>query len=128
MTFIGRAVVMVAVVTGCAGKAAGPAKSAVELVLAYDGAAPAGTVAFPSAGYESVLRFDLPPGEHRLERLYVQAAAPGTLELTVYDSSPLEAPGQVIHSISRAVAPGDVSDGKDGRWLVDDLGALAPRE
>jgi hypothetical protein len=105
----------------CAPKAVGPSKSSVELVVAYDDSHPAGTVVLPTGSYESVVRFDLPPGPHRLLRLRAQAAAPGKLQYTLYETTALEAPGQVLHSLTRDISPSDVSDGKDGRWLVDEL-------
>ena len=66
--------------------AAGP-RMPRELVMAYDDARASGTMAFPSATYESVVRFQLPDGEHRPLRLRFQAEAPGQLEITIYDST-----------------------------------------
>src|SRR5262249_20710137 len=80
-----------------------------------------GTVAFPSMGYESVTRFELPAGEHRPLRLRLQAEAAGSLEITIYDSTPLETPGDAILSISRDLEKQDLSDGRDGRWVVEYL-------
>ncbi len=118
----------ISVALGCAGRAAAPGGgSGVELIMAHDAPAPEGAITFPNSGYESVVRFDLPPGEHRLRRLRVLAAAPGTLTLTLYDNSPLDAPGQVVHSLTREVAATDTSDGKDGRWLVNDLSPVPAR-
>jgi hypothetical protein len=97
-----------------------------ELVLAYDDARATGTVAFPSMTYESVLRFALPDGEHRPIRLRFQAGAEGTFEVTIYDSTVLETPGEVIRSVACTLAKEDVSDGKDGRWVVTDLTGVMP--
>jgi hypothetical protein len=110
---------------GCAGAAAAQ-RGGRELVMAYDDSRPAGTVAFPSRTYESIVRFDLPAGEHRPLRLRLQAAAPGTLAITVYDDTPLETPGDELYAVHRALEAADLSDGKDGRWVVEDLGALRP--
>ena len=92
-----------------------------ELVLAYDDSRGTGTVAFPSTTYESVTRFELPAGEHRPLRLRLQAEAAGSLEITIYDSTPLETPGDAILSITRDLEKQDLSDGRDGRWVVEDL-------
>jgi hypothetical protein len=92
-----------------------------ELVLAYDDSRGTGTVAFPSPTYESVTRFELPAGEHRPLRLRLQAEAAGSLEITIYDSTPLETPGDVILAINRDLEKQDLSDGHDGRWVVEDL-------
>ena len=92
-----------------------------ELVLAYDDARATGTLAFPSMTYESVLRFSLPDGEHRPIRLRLQAGAEGKLAITIYESTLLETPGEVLRTISCDLAREDVSDGRDGRWVVADL-------
>ena len=106
---------------GCAsGGSAGP-KNGRELVMSYDDSRPGGTIAFPTQGYESVLRFDLPAGEHRPLRLRLQAESTGTVEINIYDSTPLETPGDVLLTISRDLQKEDLSDGRDGRWVVEDL-------
>ncbi|MEA2699726.1 MAG: hypothetical protein QOI66_3997 [Myxococcales bacterium] len=97
-----------------------------ELVLAYDDSHSTGTVAFPSQTYESITRFELPAGEHRPLRLRLQAEAPGSLEITIYDSTPLETPGEAILSITRELDKQDLSDGRDGRWVVEDLMEAKP--
>jgi hypothetical protein len=97
-----------------------------ELVLAYDDARATGTLAFPSMTYESVLRFSLPDGEHRPLRLRLQAGAEGRLEVTIYATTILETPGEPLLTVSCDLAKEDVSDGKDGRWVVADLAAMKP--
>jgi hypothetical protein len=97
-----------------------------ELVLAYDDAHATGTIAFPTMTYESVLRFALAEGEHRPLRMRLQAGAEGKLEITIYDSTVLETPGEALRTISCDVAKDDLSDGKDGRWIVQDLSGMKP--
>jgi len=97
-----------------------------ELVMAYDDARATGTLAFPTAGYESVLRFQLPDGEHHPLRLRFQAEAAGQVEITIYDSTVLETPGEPIHKVTRDLAKEDLSDGRDGRWVVEDLAHMKP--
>jgi hypothetical protein len=97
-----------------------------ELVMAYDDSRATGTMAFPTPTYESVLRFELPTGEHRPLRLLFQAEAPGKLEITIYESTPLETPGAVLHAVSRELGADDLSNGKDGRWVVEELGDMKP--
>jgi len=108
---------------GCGTSAGAVATGGVsrELVLAYDDAHATGTVAFPSMTYESVLRFALPDGEHSPIRLRLQAGAEGSFDVTIYDSTVLETPGEVIRKLPCTIAKEDVSDGKDGRWVVTDL-------
>jgi hypothetical protein len=97
-----------------------------ELVLAYDDAHATGTVAFPSNGWESVMRFQLPDGEHKPLRLRFQAGTAGQVEIAIYDSSVFESPGERIRTITRELAKEDLSDGKDGRWVVEDLEDMKP--
>lgn len=117
-----------ALVAGCAGASAGPASAgaARELVMAYDDARATGTLAFPSMTYESVVRFALPDGEHRPLRLRLQAEAAGQLEITIYESTVLETPGEPLRTLARDLAKEDLSDGKDGRWVVEDLVDMKP--
>jgi len=94
--------------------------------MAYDDARASGTMAFPSATYENVVRFQLPDGEHRPLRLRFQAEAAGQLEITIYDSTVLETPGEPIRKVTRDLAKEDLSDGKDGRWVIEDLVDMKP--
>jgi hypothetical protein len=111
----------------CAGaNAAGPGGSSRELIMAYDDARATGTLAFPSMTYESVLRFELPAGEHQPIRLRFQAGGDGRLEISIYDSTVLETPGEVLRTVTHDLVKEDVSDGKDGRWIVEDLAAMRP--
>ncbi|HVV51275.1 MAG TPA: hypothetical protein VHO06_16520 [Polyangia bacterium] len=115
-----------ALLAGCASAttaAAGPSR---ELVMSYDDARTSGSVAFPTGTYESVVRFQLPEGEHQALRLCFQAGAPGSLEINIYGTTLLETPGDAIRTMQREVAPEDISDGRDGRWVVQDLGDLKP--
>ena len=97
-----------------------------ELVMAYDDGRPTGTMAFPSTDYESVVRFQLPEGEHKPLRLCLQAEAAGELEITIYESTLLETPGEPLRKITRPLAKEDLSDGKDGRWVVEGLDDMKP--
>jgi hypothetical protein len=109
--------------TGAVATAGGASR---ELVLAYDDAHATGTLAFPSMTYESVVRFALPDGEHQPIRLRLQAGAEGKLDVTIYDSTVLETPGETLRTVSCDLTKDDVSNGKDGRWVVADLAAMKP--
>ena len=112
---------------GCAAPAtAPPAHAAREVIMAYDDAHASGTVAFPNQEYESVVRFQLPDGEHTPIRLRFQAEAPGQLEITIYDSTILETPGEPLRKLTRDLAPEDLSNGRDGRWVVENLVDMKP--
>jgi hypothetical protein len=97
-----------------------------ELVMAYDDARATGTLAFPNPSYESVVRFELPQGEHQPLRLRFQAEAPGKLEIKIYESTALETPGEALRAVTREISKEDLSNGKDGRWVVEDLTDMKP--
>src|SRR4051794_17885998 len=111
---------------GSSGVAATAGGASRELVLAYDDARATGTLAFPSMTYESVVRFSLPDGEHHPIRLRLQAGAEGKLDVTIYESTILETPGEPLRKLSCDLATADVSNGKDGRWVVADLTDMKP--
>jgi hypothetical protein len=113
--------------SGCAATAvASAAGISRELVLSYDDAHATGTLAFPSMTYESVVRFSLPEGDHRPIRLRLQAGAEGRFAVTIYDTTVLETPGEALRTVSYDIAKQDVSDGKDGRWVVAELADMKP--
>jgi hypothetical protein len=115
-----------ALALGCASASPPAPHNAREVIMMYDDAHASGTMAFPSATYESVVRFQLPEGEHKPIRLRFQAETAGQLEITIYDSTILETPGEPIHKLTRDLAPEDLSNGKDGRWVVEDLIEMKP--
>ncbi len=110
----------------CASAPATATHSTREVVIGYDDNRPKDVIAFPTATYESVTRFDLPAGAHHPLRLRLQAAAKGALAITVYESTPLETPGEAILTVTRALDGADVSDGKDGRWIVEEITDAKP--
>jgi hypothetical protein len=123
---LGAALALALLTGACAAAPPPSAHSQRELVMAYDDARASGTMAFPTTTYESVLRFQLPEGEYRPLRLRFQAEAAGQLELTIYDSTILETPGEPIRKVTRDLAKEDLSDGKDGRWVVEALVDMKP--
>jgi len=106
---------------GCAAAPLPAPRAARELIMAYDDAKATGTMAFPSSTYESVVRFQLPDGEHKPLRLRFQAEAAGQLEITIYDSTILETPGDPLIKVTHDLSNDDLSNGKDGRWVVENL-------
>jgi hypothetical protein len=97
-----------------------------ELLVAYDDGHATGTMAFPSMTYESVVRFALPDGEHQPLRVRLQAGSEGKLDVTIYDSTILETPGETLRTVSCDLTKDDVSNGRDGRWVVADLAGMKP--
>jgi hypothetical protein len=114
------------IVSGCAAAPPPAPRAARELVMAYDDARATGTMAFPSQTYESVVRFELPDGEHKPLRLRFQAEAAGQLEITIYDSTILETPGDPLIKVTHDLSADDLSNGKDGRWVVENLVEMKP--
>jgi hypothetical protein len=110
----------------CASAPRSPIRSSRELVIGYDDNRPKDVISFPTTTYEAVTRFDLPAGDHHPLRLRLQAAAKGALEIIVYDSTPLETPGEAILTVTRSLDADDVSNGTDGRWIVEELGDAKP--
>jgi hypothetical protein len=111
---------------GCAAAPPLAPHQAREVIMAYDDAHAATTVAFPTTAYENVVRFQLPEGEHRPLRVRFQAESEGQVELTIYDSTILETPGEPLHKVTRDLAKEDLSNGKDGRWVVEELVDMKP--
>jgi hypothetical protein len=97
-----------------------------ELVLAFDDNRASAVLALPSLTYESIVRFELPAGKHRPLRLRMQAEAAGTVVIALYENSVLESPGETIRELTREIVPDDLSSGRDGRWVVQDLEGVAP--
>ena len=125
-----RVLGLLAVGVWAIGCAAGPdplrARNPRELVFAYDDNRATASLTFPNLTYESIVRFELPTGKHRLLRLRLQAQSAGTVAITIYDNSVLECPGEPIHVITREFVASDLSNGKDSRWIVEDLQDLPP--
>jgi hypothetical protein len=97
-----------------------------ELILAHDDGRPSGKMAFPSSTYESVVRFELPSGTHRPLRLRLQVEAAGSIAVTIYENGPLETPAGPLWTYTRALGDEDLSSGRDGRWVTEDLTELPP--
>jgi hypothetical protein len=105
-----------------------PIPTVTSVLLAHDDNRVEGTIAFPNLHHESVVRFELPPGSHKLRRLWVQAGAAGTLRYAFYDQTPLEGPGLPWHEGKVVIVPEAISSGHDGRWVYEDLSALPARD
>jgi hypothetical protein len=91
------------------------------VLLAFDDNHASASLTFPSLSYETLVRFEPPPGPHRPWRLWMMVEAPGTVTVTLYQNTLLEGPGEPLDTFTRELADPDVSTGKDGRWAVEDL-------
>ena len=115
------------VTLGCAPAVLPPgARISRARVLSHDDNRASASLKFPNLTYESIVRFELPDGKHRALRLGLMAASAGSVAIAFYENSVLETPGEEIRVINRDLAPDDVSNGKDGRWALEDLRDLPP--
>ena len=111
----------------CAHKAP-PGSAVPSVLLAHDDGRAEGALTFPTMHHEGVVRFELPPGDHQLRRLWVQATAAGTLHWAIYEETPLEGPGLPLEEGTIVVTTTGVSNGHDGLWLYEDLSKLSSRK
>jgi len=131
MRMIARLVALGSVVGGAAcghAPAGDPGAPNREVVLSFDDNRPSAQLSFANLTYESLIRYELPPGKHTPLRLRALVATAGTLQVTLYANSLLESPADPIHTLTWNLTDSDVSSGKDGLWLVSDLHALGPME
>jgi hypothetical protein len=113
----------------CAHRAPVTAGAAVpSVLLAYDDGRPEGALTFPTMHHEGVVRFELPPGEHQLRRLWIQATATGTIHWAIYEQTALDGPGLPINEGVLVVSSKEVSSGHDSLWIYADLTNLPSRE
>lgn len=109
----------------CAHKGAGQPRDLREVLLAYDDNRPSAALTFPTMTYEALVRFE-PTGKQRPWRLWMLAQAPGKVTVTLYRDTVFTAPGEPLDTFTREIGADDVSSGRDGRWMVEDLQNLAP--
>jgi hypothetical protein len=105
-----------------------PGAAVPSLLLAYDDGRPEGALTFPTMHHEGVVRFELPPGEHQLRRLWIQATAAGTIRWAIYEQTPLDGPGLPLHEGTFVVSSKEVSSGRDSKWIYEDLSTLPAQE
>jgi hypothetical protein len=115
---------LVAGAGGCASAPPLSGSSGACILMTHDDGRVDGSIAFPTIHHEGIVRFELPPGAHKLRRLWVGATAPGTLRWAIYEQSPLEGPGPLLQEGQLRILPEQVSSGRDGRWVVQDLSGL----
>src|SRR3954447_15357398 len=102
-------------VLACAHKPLPPGSAVACVLLAYDDGRPEGALTFPTMHHEGVVRFELPPGEHQLRRLWLQATAAGTIHWAIYEQTALDGPGLLLHEGSFVVSSKEVSSGRDSK-------------
>jgi len=109
---------------GCGHKGPAHARDLRQVLVAYDDNRPSAALTFPTSTYEALVRFEVPEGKHRPWRLWMLAQAPGTVTVTLYKDTVFTAPGEPIDTFTREIVAQDVSSGRDGRWMVEDLQSL----
>jgi len=126
---LGRGLCALALIfsVGASACAATSAQGPIRALCLGDEDLPLGTpLVFAHEGYQHMARVPLPDGPHRVRRLWVMAAAAGTLEVTLYTEGDLQGPAEKAFSTTVNVGPGDVSHGSHGPWFLVDLPELAP--
>ncbi len=126
MSFGRYCLVAFCLLAGCAHQVAPVPVSGPRVLLSYEDGRTSGMVVFPNNQYESIMRFELPAGEHRLLRVWLQAASAGQIAVTFYDTNPLDSPGEPIGRVEKEILAQEVSNGKDSLWVVQDLSTLPP--
>jgi len=115
---------LAALSAGCGHKGPAHARDLRQVLVAYDDNHPSAALTFPTSTYEALVRFEVPEGKHRPWRLWMLAQAPGTIIVTLYKDTVFTAPGEPIDTFTREIVAQDVSSGRDGRWMVEDLQSL----
>lgn len=109
-----------AVLGGCGHEGTGHARDLREVLVAYDDNRPSAALTFPTLTYEALVRFEA-TGKHRPLRLWMLSQATGTVIVTLYKDTVFTAPGEQIDTFTREIVAQDISSGRDGRWMVEDL-------
>ena len=110
---------------GCGHKGGDHPRDLREVLMAYDDNHPSAALTFPTTTYEALVRFDS-AGKQRPLRLWMLAQAPGTVIVTLYQDTVFTAPGDPIDTFTREIVAADLSSGRDGHWMVEDLQNLDP--
>ena len=113
--------------SACAGQSAALSASGVpRVLLLYGDGQPDDQLSLADSTYEALIRFDLKPEQGVPRRIWYRPAAPGSIQLAVYENSSLDGPGAVLEQHERAV-PSDVDWTKhSGGWMVEDLTVFKP--
>lgn len=99
-----------------------------HVLLLYGDGRPDAVLSFPDSAYEALVRFDLVPEQGQPRRIWYRPAAPGTVLVSVYESSALDGPGDLIERHERVVPPSVTWEAGSGRWLVEDLASVSAIE
>lgn len=102
----------------------GPSTPSPRVLLLYGDGRPDNPLSFTDSAYEALVRFDLDPQAGQPRRLWYRPSAAGTFQVSVYASSALDGPGELLQQ-HQQVATQSVSWAADtGRWLVAELDGL----
>jgi hypothetical protein len=114
-----RPALLALLICGCAHT--GPISTGPTLELALDDGHPAEKPLTPAQTFEMLMKFDpaLPGYTPRLIRFML--AQPGHVIFTFYDTAADGSPGKPLSTIDRVYEASWISDGKDGRWVVEVL-------
>ncbi len=107
---------------GCAhAPATRPSGPTVELAL--DEGSPSERPLTPEKTFETLMRFDPQLPSFSLRQLRLRLAQAGQITFNIYASAD-DRPGPLLTTLDRSYSPGMCSDGKDGKWILEDLSSL----
>lgn len=111
---------------GCAhAQVTRPTGPTVEVAL--DEGAPSERPLTPEKSFETLMRFDPQLPSFQLRQMRLQLAQAGQISFNVYANAD-DHPGELLTTIDRSYTPGMCSDGKDGKWIIEDLSSLPPQK
>lgn len=107
------------VLAGCAHSAPALESSGPTLELRLDDGKPAEKPLLPERANEMLMRFDPNLDGYSVLSLKFLLAAPGHVMINLYKTSPEGNPGERLARVERDYPASFVSDGKDGRWVLE---------
>jgi hypothetical protein len=98
-----------------------PRSTGPTLELALDDGHPSERPLTPTKTFEMLMKFDPKLPAFTARQLRFLLAQPGRILFTVYDTTPDGRPGNPLATVDRDYPASFVSDGKDGRWVIEPL-------
>lgn len=112
---------------GCATSSYGTGGNSLrEIEMAHDDGRPADRPILPAGDFELLIKSEPNLQGYKLRRLRFLVAQPGRLVFHLYAHDPQGRPGKLIYTLSGDYSPSMTSNGKDGKWVVENLPDLPP--
>ena len=75
----------------------------------------------PSKTFELLMRFDPGLPAYLPRRMWLQLAQPGHITVSIYGTTRDGNPGDPLYSVERVYDPLLISNGSDGKWVIEEL-------